>query len=165
MKMISFYCRYSDYIIKCLILLLADKEAVPNMAQLTSVLEGTKGRIKLLCCDAPNYSLILPTLGIGGHGTANVTGNIAPREMAELSKPWRSWEDVVRARSLFFEYLPLMEAAYSSTNPVAIKAMVKLMGLPSGDPRPPLPKVEGERLRTLEEVIERFRLKEKYGIG
>lgn len=145
--------------------LVADKEAVPNMAQLTSVLEGTKGGIKLLCCDAPNYSLILPTLGIGGHGTANVTGNIAPREMAELSKPWRSWEDVVRARSLFFEYLPLMEAAYSSTNPVAIKAMVKLMGLPSGDPRPPLPKVEGERLRTLEEVIERYRLKEKYGIG
>lgn len=145
--------------------LVADKEAVPSMSQLTSVLEGTKGRMNLLCCDAPNYSLILPTLGIGGHGTANVTGNIAPREMAELSKPWRSWEDVIRGRRLFFEYLPLMEAAYSWTNPVAIKAMVKLMGLPSGDPRPPLPKVEGEKLRTLEEVIERFRLKEKYGIG
>ncbi len=145
--------------------LVADKEAVPNLLQLVSVLEGAKGRINLLCCDAPNYSLILPTLGMGGHGTANVTGNIAPREMAELSKPWRSWEDVIRGRRLFFEYLPLMEAAYSWTNPVAIKAMVKLMGLPSGDPRPPLPKVEGEKLRTLEEIIERFRLREKYGIG
>lgn len=145
--------------------LVADKEAIPNLSQLVSVLEGTKGRINLLCCDAPNYSLILPTLGMGGHGTANVTGNIAPREMAELSKPWRSWEDVIRGRRHFFEYLPLMEAAYSWTNPVAIKAMVKLMGLPSGDPRPPLPKVEGEKLRTLEEIIERFRLKEKYGIG
>jgi len=145
--------------------LVADKEAVPNVAQLASVLGGTEGRIRLLCCDAPNYALTIPTLGMGGHGTANVTGNVAPREMMELSKPWKSWEDVVRGRNLYFEYLPLMEAAYSSTNPVAIKAMVKLMGLPSGDPRPPLPRVEGEKIKPLEEVIRRFKLKERYGLS
>ena len=143
--------------------LVADKEAVPSVAQLTSVMKGTGGRIRLLCCDAPNYALIIPTLGMGGHGTANVTGNVAPREMAELSKPWRSWEDVMRGRRLYFECLPLMEAAYSATNPVAIKAMVKLIGLPSGDPRPPLPRIEGEKLKPLEEVIRRFKLREKYG--
>ncbi len=142
--------------------LVADKEAVPNVVQLASVMEGTGSRIRLLCCDAPNYALTIPTLGMGGHGTANVTGNVAPREMAELSKPWKSWEDVVKGRDFYFEYLPLMEAAYSATNPVAIKAMVKLMGLPSGDPRPPLPKIEGEKLKPLEEVIRRFKLKEKY---
>ena len=143
--------------------LVADKEAVPSVVQLASVMEGTKGRLRLLCCDAPNYALVIPTLGMGGHGTANVTGNVAPREMAELSKPWGSWEDVVKGRSLYFEYLPLMEAAYSATNPVAIKAMVKLMALPSGDPRPPLPKIEGNKLKPLEEVIGRFKLREKYG--
>jgi 4-hydroxy-tetrahydrodipicolinate synthase len=144
--------------------LVADKEAVPSIAQLASVMEGTGGRLRLLCCDAPNYALVIPTLGMGGHGTANVTGNAAPKEMAQLSKPWRSWEDVVKGRSLYFEYLPLMEAAYSATNPVAIKAMVKLMGLPSGDPRPPLPKIEGEKLKPLEEVIRRFKLREKYDL-
>jgi 4-hydroxy-tetrahydrodipicolinate synthase len=145
--------------------LVADKEAVPSLAQLASVIEGTQGRLRLLCCDAPNYALTIPTLGMGGHGTANVTGNVAPKEMAELSKPWRSWEDVVKGRKLYFEYLPLMEAAYSATNPVAIKAMVKLMELPSGDPRPPLPKIEGEKLRPLEEMIRRFKLKERYGLS
>jgi len=144
--------------------LVADKEAVPNVAQLASVIEGTGGRLRLLCCDAPNYALTIPTLGMGGHGTANVTGNMAPKEMAELSKPWRSWEDVKRGRELYFEYLPLMEASYSATNPVAIKALVKLMGLPSGDPRPPLPRIEGDKLRPLEEVIRRFQLREKYGL-
>lgn len=143
--------------------LVADKEAVPNVAQLASVIEGTGGRLRLLCCDAPNYALIIPTLGMGGHGTANVTGNVAPREMAELSKPWRSWEDVVKGRERYFKYLPLMETAYSATNPVAIKAMAQLMGLPSGDPRPPLPKVEGDKLKSLDEVIRRFKLREKYG--
>jgi len=145
--------------------LVADKEAVPNVAQLAAVMEGSGGRLRLLCCDAPNYALTIPTLGMGGHGTANVTGNVAPREMADLSRPWRSWDDVGRARKLYFEYLPLMEAAYSATNPVAIKAMVKLMGLPSGDPRPPLPKIEGDKLRALEEVIRRFKLKERYGLS
>jgi 4-hydroxy-tetrahydrodipicolinate synthase len=145
--------------------LVADKEAVPNVAQLASVIEGTEGHIRLLCCDAPNYALTIPTLGMGGHGTANVTGNAAPREIAELSKPWKSWEDVAKGRELYFKYLPLMEAAYSATNPVAIKAMVKLMGLPSGDPRPPLPKIEGGKLKPLEDVIRRFGLKEKYGLS
>jgi 4-hydroxy-tetrahydrodipicolinate synthase len=102
---------------------------------------------------------------MGGHGTANVTGNVAPREMAELSRPWRCWEDVVKARELYFKYLPLLEASYSATNPVAIKAMVKLMGLPSGDPRPPLPRIEGEKLNPLDEVIRRFKLREQYGLS
>jgi 4-hydroxy-tetrahydrodipicolinate synthase len=144
--------------------LVADKEAVPHVSQLTSVLEGTGGRIRLLCCDAPNYGLILPTLAMGGHGTANVTGNVAPGEMAEISRPWRSWDDVLRARELYFKYLPLLEASYSATNPVAIKAMVKLLGLPSGDPRPPLPKIDGDKLKPLEEVIRQYKLKERYGL-
>jgi 4-hydroxy-tetrahydrodipicolinate synthase len=145
--------------------LVADKEAVPSVAQLASVMGGSRGRLRLLCCDAPNYALTIPTLGMGGSGTANVTGNAAPREIAELSRPWNSWEDVVKGRECYFRYLPLMEAAYSATNPVAIKAMVKLLGLPAGDPRPPLPKIEGEKLKSLDEVIRRFQLREKYMEG
>gem|GEM_PF-6175890 len=75
------------------------------MAQLASVFEGTEGKLRLLCRDAPNYALTIPTLGMGGRGTANMNGDVAPREMAELSKPWRSLEDVVKGRELYFEYL------------------------------------------------------------
>jgi len=145
--------------------LVADKEAMPNMAQLASVMEGTGGRIRLLCCDAPNYALTIPTLGMGGHGTANVTGNVAPAEMAAMSRPWKSWEDVERGRKLYFENLPLMEAAYSATNPVAIKAMVKLLGLPAGDPRPPLPAISSDKLKALEAVIDRLGLRSKYNLS
>src|SRR4030042_3738048 len=94
--------------------LVADKEAVPNVAQLTSVFEGTGGKLRLLCCDAPNYALTIQTLGMGGHGTANVTGNAAPGEMAELSKPCKTWGAVGKGRELYFEYLPIMEGAYSA---------------------------------------------------
>jgi dihydrodipicolinate synthase/N-acetylneuraminate lyase len=43
--------------------------------------------------------------------------------------------------------------------------MVKLMGLPGGDPRPPLPTLKGDKLKPLEEVINRFQLKSKYKLG
>lgn len=142
----------------------ADKEAVPDVAQLASVMDGTGGRIRLLTCDSPAYAMILPTLAMGGHGTANVTGNVAPREIAEMSQPWKSWEQVLRSRELYFELLPLMEAVYSAPNPIATKAMVRLLGLPAGYCRLPLPDVPAQSLRAMEALIERFDLKNKYGL-
>jgi len=144
--------------------LVADKEAVPDVGQLASVMDGTGGRIKLLTCDSPAYAMILPTLAMGGHGTANVTGNVAPREVAEMSRPWKSYDHVLRSRELYFEMLPLMEAVYSAPNPIATKAMVRLMGLPAGYCRLPLPDVSPQSLRAMEAVIERFDLKAKYGL-
>lgn len=144
--------------------LVADKEAMPSVQQLASVMDGTSGRLRLLCCDAPGHGLVLPTLALGGHGTANVAGNVIPREMAEMSRPWRSWDDVLRSRELYFENLPVMEAAYSHTNPVAIKAMVRLLGFPAGDPRPPLPTLNAEQMRPLEELVVRLNLRERYGL-
>jgi len=143
--------------------LVADKEAVPNVNQLASVMEGTGGNLRVLCCDAPAYAITLPTLALGGHGTANVSGNVIPGEMAEMSRPWKSWDDVVRSRRLYFENLPAMEAAYSHTNPVAVKAMVKLLGFAVGDPRPPLPGLNAKQMQPLEELIAHFKIRERYG--
>ena len=144
--------------------LVADKEAVPSVGQLALVKDGTAGRISLLTCDSPVYAMVLPTLALGGQGTANVTGNVAPREIAAMSKPWSCWEDVERSRKLYFDLQPVMEAVYAAPNPIATKAMVRLMGLPAGYCRAPLPDVPPQVIRAMEEVIERFELKEKYGL-
>lgn len=144
--------------------LVADKEAVPSVGQLALVKDGAGDHISLLTCDSPVYAMVLPTLAMGGQGTANVTGNVAPREIAAMSKPWECWEDVERSRKLYFELQPVMEAVYAAPNPIATKAMVRLMGLPAGYCRAPLPDVSSEVARAMEEVIERFELKEKYGL-
>jgi 4-hydroxy-tetrahydrodipicolinate synthase len=68
--------------------IVADKEAMPNVAQLATIMRAVGQRLCLLCCDYPGYSLILPTLALGGHGTANVAGNVIPAEMAAMSRPW-----------------------------------------------------------------------------
>ena len=145
--------------------LVADKEAMPSVGQLAAVYDGTEGRLPLLCCDSPAYGLVIPTLGLGGRGTANVTGNVHPRAVASMSTPWSCWEDVENCRRQYYELLPLMEAAYAATNPVAIKAMIRLLGFPVGRCRPPLPDPQPKVFEAMKQVIERFELKKLYGLG
>lgn len=143
--------------------IVADKEAAPGNAQLIGAMEMSAGKMKVLCCDSPKFGLILPLMAMGGHGTANVTGNIIPREFAELSKPWESWEDATRCKELFFKYKPLMDLSYAAVNPVSIKAAVGLLGLPAGEPRAPLQPLGGPVLENAKRLIERFKLRELYG--
>lgn len=133
--------------------IVADKEAMPNVGQLAAIMRSVGDRLHLLCCDYPGYGLILPTLALGGHGTANVAGNVIPAQMAALSRPWKSYEDVERCRTLYFRYLPLLSAMYSLSNPVPVKAAVGLLGLPAGHVRRPLPDMAPEKLRQLDALL------------
>ena len=142
----------------------ADKEAMGNLQQLEQVTAGSRGRLHVLVCDWPKFGIILPVLALGGHGTANVAGNIIPKEMAALSRPWTSWKDVEEARNLYLEHVPILEAVYALSNPVAVKACMNYLGLPAGPPRRPLLEMPAEKFKPLKETLDRFRLKEKYGL-
>jgi len=144
--------------------IVADKEAVPANKQIIGVMEDVGDKINVLCCDSPKFGLIIPLLAMGGHGTANVTGNILPKEFAEMSKPWNSWEDAQRCRELFFKYKPFMDLSYSAVNPVSIKAAVGLMGLPAGKPRLPLQPLSGAILENAQRLIAHYNLREQYGL-
>ena len=144
--------------------IVADKEAMPNVGQLVQIRREAGDRLNLLCCDAPGFSLIVPTLALGGHGTANISGNVIPQEMAEMSKPWRSWEDVERTRELLFTYFPLMAGLYSLTNPVVVKAALRLLGLPSGHVRRPLLDMSESDARLLKQVLDELGVTDRYGL-
>jgi 4-hydroxy-tetrahydrodipicolinate synthase len=133
--------------------IVADKEAMPNVGQLATILRAVGDCLHVLCCDYPGYGLILPTLALGGHGTANVAGNVIPAEMAAMSRPWRSFEDVERSRTLYFRYLPLLSMLYAVSNPVPVKAAVGLLGLPAGRVRRPMPEMAPEKLRLLDTLM------------
>jgi len=115
-----------------------NKDASARSSQLAGVMRLTNHQARAFCCDNPDYGLILSTLAMGGRGTANITGNIIPAEMHELSRPWASMADVTRCRDLMFKHLRLMQLMYRLVNPIMVKAALKLLGLPSGAPRPPL---------------------------
>lgn len=144
--------------------IVALKQATPSVAQMVTVREALGDRMSLLCCDYPGYSLILPTLSIGGQGTANVAGNVIPEEMAAMSRPWRSYEDVERSRALYFRYLPLFRLLYSVSNPVPVKAAVGLLGLPAGPVRRPLQGLASDKLRHLAALLDETGIRQKYGV-
>jgi 4-hydroxy-tetrahydrodipicolinate synthase len=136
--------------------IVALKEAGPNPYGVLRVVELTRGKFNVLCCDCPHYALIFPVLASGGKGTSNVTGSIAPRELAKISKPWESYEDVMRSRKLFFEYFPLMRMMYAETNPVPLKAALNMVGANVGKPRKPLTELSEANIATLKLTMNRL---------
>ena len=115
-----------------------------------------------MCCDSPNLGLVPAVMSLGGHGTANMTGNIAPREMAIISKPWETYEDAVRFREIYLKLLPLIQFNYSRVNPVPVKSLAKVLGLPAGNLRKPYINMTGDALRQGVERVEKLGLIEQY---
>lgn len=140
----------------------ADKEAMGNVSQIVEVLARANKRLHVLCCDYPGYSILMPTLALGGHGAANIGGNLIPEEMAAMAKPWASFEDVTRSRELYFKYQPLLKLLYTVTNPIMIKAGYRLLGIPVGFPRKPLPDATPEKLEELKRVMDELGVTAKY---
>ncbi|RMF93814.1 MAG: 4-hydroxy-tetrahydrodipicolinate synthase [Nitrospinota bacterium] len=138
-----------------------DKEATPRPGQIAQIIAAQK-ELSVMCCDSPHFGLVMQVMSLGGQGTANVTGNIAPQEMAILSQPWQSFEDVERCRETYLRLLPLLHFHYSRVNPVPVKSLAKALGLPAGDLRRPYRNLEGEELRRGVEIVKALGLVEKY---
>lgn len=144
--------------------IVALKEAIPDVGHLIRVNKEAGDNLDVLTCDSPQFSIILPNLAMGGSGTANITGNLAPGEFAELSKPWKTFDDVNTCRRLISRYFELMQICYSVTNPVVIKAGLNLLGFSVGKPRPPLQELDSVRIASLKEVMTTLGIMDKYKV-
>ena len=138
------------------------KESTTRVGQVAQVLRA-RPDVAVMCCDSPNLGLVVPTMSLGGHGTANMTGNIAPAEMATLSKPWTTPETSVSFRDTYLNLLPMLHYSYSAINPVAIKSLMKAVGLPAGNLRKPLKGLEGEALQKGLRLVKELGLDKRYG--
>ena len=70
-------------------------------------------------------------------GVISTTANVAPREMVEMVRAFRSG-DLDRARALHYRLLPLIDALFCETNPIPLKAAMALRGLTTDEIRLPL---------------------------
>jgi 4-hydroxy-tetrahydrodipicolinate synthase len=138
------------------------KESTARVGQVAQILAG-KPDCAVMCCDSPNLGLVVPTMSLGGHGTANMTGNIAPAELAAISRPWASWKEAEGFRQAYLRCLPLLHFTYSAINPVAVKSLMKAVGLPAGDLRRPLRGLDGAALQKGINIIRQLGLDAKYG--
>lgn len=138
------------------------KESTTRVGQVAQVLAANTG-VSVMCCDSPNLGLVVPTMSLGGHGTANMTGNIAPAEIATISTPWKGYAEAENFKNEYLRMLPLLHYTYSAINPVAVKSLMKAIGLPAGELRRPLRGLEGEALMKGVRVVRQLGLDKKYG--
>jgi 4-hydroxy-tetrahydrodipicolinate synthase len=102
-------------------------------------------------------------MSLGGHGTANMTGNLAPAELATISTPWTSYSEAEGFKNAYLSLLPLLHYTYSAINPVAVKSLMKALGMPSGDLRKPLTNLEGEQVAKGVRIVRELGLDRRYG--
>lgn len=140
------------------------KESTTRVGQVAQMC-AAKPDMAIMCCCSPNLGLVVPTMALGGHGTANMTGNIIPREMAVISKPWETGEDAFAHREAWLENLPMLHFAYANVNPVPIKTLMRAVGLPSGPMRKPLQPASDAVMRAGFAAFDKLDLAQKYGLS
>jgi len=79
----------------------------------------------------------LAFLAVGGHGCISVTGNIAPRQCAEMHRLWGEGK-MAEAMAIQERLVPLHDALFSETSPGPVKYAASLLGLTAEKVRLPL---------------------------
>lgn len=139
------------------------KESTARVGQVGQVC-AAQPDVAIMCCCSPNLGLVVPTMSLGGHGTANMTGNIIPAEMAEISTPWgEDGAQGLRFRAAYLENLPMLHFVYSAINPVPVKTLMRAVGLPAGPLRRPLQPLDAAGLARGVEIARRLGLDGRYG--
>ncbi len=143
--------------------IVVNKESTARVGQAGRLAAG-RPDMSLMCCDSPNLGLVVPTMALGGHGTANMSGNIIPAEMAVISKPWTGPGDAKAFQDMYLRMLPMLHFTYSAINPVPVKSLMRAVGLPAGDLRRPLTALRGAALQTGLDAMRDLGLMEYYGL-
>lgn len=138
------------------------KESTARVGQVAQILAAAPD-VAVMCCDSPNLGLVVPTMALGGHGTANMGGNLAPAEMAAISVPWSSEGQAAKFRQQYLNLLPLLHFNYSAINPVAVKSLMSACGLPVGLLRKPLRALDDAALASGVRIIRDLGLDTVYG--
>ncbi len=109
------------------------KEATGSLDQASQIIAASG-----LTVLSGDDSLTLPLLSVGGEGVISVVGNILPCELIQLCAAFAAG-DVQKARHLHHRLFPLCRDMLGlSTNPIPIKAAMKLIGRDSGELRLPM---------------------------
>ena len=109
------------------------KEATGSMDQASQILALTD-----LTVLSGDDSLTLPLLAIGGRGVISVVGNIVPQDMIALVRAFEEGK-THEAQAWHKKLFPLCRDMLGlSTNPIPIKAAMRLLGRDTGELRMPM---------------------------
>lgn len=129
------------------------KEATGSLDQASQITAATD--LTLLSGDD---SLTLPLLAVGARGVISVVGNIVPRDMAALIAAFDAGK-TAEALTWHKRLFPLCRDMLGlATNPIPIKAAMKLLGRDTGEMRLPMTPLAPEQETRLRQTLAAYGL-------
>jgi 4-hydroxy-tetrahydrodipicolinate synthase len=143
-------------------------EAVPHFVGIKHALDDHGFVTQMIARLGPDFRIFVgleeftfPMMAIGAQGTMNAVANLAPRQVAQLCNHVRAG-NLAAARTLHFQLYDLMCAVFWDTNPIAMKYMMKRVGLiDRNEHRLPLVPATPELERRLDALLERAGLAQR----
>ena len=134
------------------------KEASGNLEQIMAIVrDRAEGFLVLSGDDA----WTLPLIAAGGDGIISVAANEIPRLMSEMTAAALRG-DFESARAIHNRILPLMTGNFIESNPIPVKAAMKMLGLiPTDTVRSPLAPITEANRKKLEAILRECGLKLK----
>jgi len=131
--------------------IVAVKDATGSLDRVMDIVAACGENLAVLSGDDP---LTLPMIALGAVGLISTTANVAPREIAELTKLALAGK-TNEASALHYRLLPLMRSLFLETNPIPVKAAVAALGLCQDELRLPLMTMTAENRAVLIREMER----------
>ena len=129
------------------------KEATGSLDQASQILALTN-----LTVLSGDDSLTLPLMSVGGRGVISVVGNIVPRDMLALVKAFDSG-NIAEAQRWHRKLFPLCRDMLGlATNPIPIKAAMKLLGRDNGELRLPMTALDAASETKLRKTLSAYGL-------
>jgi len=116
--------------------IVAVKESSGNLDQISEIAQKTRS-IPGFRIMSGDDSLTLPILSVGGTGVISVATHVAGEMVRAMIDAHESGR-VGEATALHLKLFPLFKGLFTTTNPILVKAALKLRGFDAGGLRPPL---------------------------
>jgi 4-hydroxy-tetrahydrodipicolinate synthase len=129
------------------------KEATGSLDQASAIITTTN-----LTVLSGDDSLTLPLMSVGARGVISVVGNIVPQDMLQLIRAVDRG-DFNEARQWHRKLFPLCRDMLGlSTNPIPIKAAMKMLGRDTGEMRLPMTPLEASQEASLGRTLTQYGL-------
>ncbi len=145
-------------------------ETVAKLAEIDNIIaiKEASGNIEQACqirCLTPDsfviYSgddfLTLPLLTVGATGVVSVASHLVGKEIQEMIQAFKSGNNKL-AVTMQIKLFPLFKALFCTTNPVPVKAALKMKGWDMGSLRLPLDELPSDLEGHLKEVLKSLQL-------
>lgn len=133
--------------------MVAVKEATGSLDQSSQIINGSN-----LTVLSGDDSLTLPILSVGGSGVVSVVANIVPQDVKTMLNAWKAG-NIAEAQRLHHKLFPFCRDMLSlATNPIPVKAALKLLGRDTGEIRLPLTPLAESSISKLQQTLSNYGL-------